>query len=516
MIRYLTIAALLAIGGTPASASPVATPPLTIPALQEWTAGAGRFTLDATSRVVVDPAHIGVLGRTAGMLAAELRELTGLPMRLSVWPPAQRGDIYLVLGPTELGDEGYRLDTQAMLTVTGQAGVGVFYGTRTLTQWFRQSLSVPAGTARDWPVKPERGLMVDVGRKFFDISWLRARVRDMAYTKLNLLHLHLSDNLGFRLESTSHPEVVSAQHYTKREIAELIEYAASHHVRIVPEIDAPGHMDQILRVHPELKLVRDDGFVNDGFIDLAKPAAYRLILELVTEYLPLFPGEYWHIGADEYVSGGSGSGSYDRYPQLLQFARQHYGPNATAKDTFYGYVNWINNIVRAHGKTARMWNDDIRHDGATIRPDPNIVVEHWYQRANPSALTPQELADAGHTVLNGHYTQTYYVLGSKRKPDLRSMYEDWHPDLFHRTSTLAPTATNRGAKVHVWADRPATETPDEVATHIRAPLRVLAQHTWGSSKVAVTWPDFRSVVDVIGDAPNQRGNGIQLPLIPAG
>jgi N-acetyl-beta-hexosaminidase len=104
------------------------------------------------------------------------------------------------------------------VTVDARADAGAFYGTRSLLQLIKQAPTIPAGVGRDWPSKPERGLMVDNGRKYFSVGWLRNHVKDLAYLKLNYFHLHVSDNLGFRLESTTHPEVVSAQRYTKQEI----------------------------------------------------------------------------------------------------------------------------------------------------------------------------------------------------------------------------------------------------------------------------------------------------------
>lgn len=148
---------------------------------------------------------------------------------------------------------------------------------------------MPAGTATDWPKYPERGLLVDLGRKYFSIDWIRDRIREMSYLKLNYFHLHLSDRQGFRLASERHPEIVSDRHYMKHEIRSLIEYAQRYHVQLVPEIDFPGHMDAILAAHPDLKLVSRKGIVNHGAIDLSKPESYRLMADLLDEYLPLFP-----------------------------------------------------------------------------------------------------------------------------------------------------------------------------------------------------------------------------------
>ncbi|MEV6599866.1 discoidin domain-containing protein [Actinoplanes sp. NPDC051346] len=459
-----------------------------IPTLREWTAGSGSFTFGAASRIVVD----AITQPSGATFAADLLALTGRTVPVVNGGTAQAGDIRLAGGSTDaqLGEEGYRLTVGASVTVDARTDTGAFYGTRSLLQLIKQSPSIPAGTGRDWPRKAERGLMVDNGRKFFTARWLRDHIKDLAYLKLNYFHLHFSDNLGFRIESSGHPEIVSAQRLTKRELAELISLAAQYHVTIVPEIDFPGHMDTILAAHPDLKLVSSGGTVNHGFIDLANERSYALMRDLIDEFLPLFPGPYWHLGADEYVT------NYGAYPQLLTYARAHYGPTATAKDAYYGFINWANTIVRAGGKTMRMWNDGIKPGDGTVTPASSIVVDHWTN----AGLTPQQLLGRGHQLMNSAYHPTYYVLGGP-KPNVTALYETWNPDLFEGGTTITDPSRNSGAKIHVWCDSPNAETEDQVAAGIRDALRGLAQQTWGTPKAAPTYAAFQSMIATIGRAP---------------
>jgi hexosaminidase len=334
-----------------------ATTPRLIPGPQRWTPGPGGYTFAPGARIVVLDQD---LLRTASVFATDLRVLTGVQVDWRLGGAARPGDITLGIGLAEGGAEAYRLAVSSTLDVRGSEA-GVFYGTRTILQLLHQSWAIRGGTAEDWPAYPERGLMLDVGRKYFSLSFLRKQIRELAYLKLNYLHLHLSDNLGFRLESATHPEITSDQHYTKAELRELIEYAARHHVQLVPEIDAPGHMEAVLVHHPELRLA---GRV--GVLDLSKPDSYALVEDLITEFLPLFPSRYWHIGADEYP--------------------------APDQDAFSRFVNWADGLVRSAGKTTRMWNDGIK-PGVAINPD--IVVEHWSAGGRTPwigpALTPREL-----------------------------------------------------------------------------------------------------------------------------
>ncbi|MGC4807677.1 discoidin domain-containing protein [Micromonospora sp. DT233] len=489
-------AALLAVPATPAAAVPGELQ--VIPALRQWTAGTGSYTFGTASRIVVDPAHAAALTDDAATFAADLRDLTGRTVSV-VTGTAATGDIRLTLGGTQPA-EGYTMTVGASISIQGSTDTGAFYGTRTVLQLLRQSGTVPAGTTTDAPAKPERGLMLDVGRKYVTGEWLRQQIKELAYLKLNRLHLHLSDTHGFRLESTTHPEVVSEQHYSKQEMREIVALAAKYHIEIVPEIDMPGHLNAVLAKHPELQLTDSAGNRDPYYLDLSKPGAYTLMRDLITEFLPLFPGRYWHIGADEYV------GNYAAYPQLLAYARANYGPDATAKDTYYGFINWANDIVRAGGKTTRMWNDGIGTDG-TIRPAANINVDYWFNHG----ITPQALLDRGHTITNQSWDPTYYVSGAA-KPNVTWAYETWNPDLFHGGGTIGQPARNLGSMVHVWNDNPNAETQDQIAAGIRAILRVLAQQTWGSPKPATTYAAFSAIMDRIGRAPGGPGSTGNLAI----
>ncbi|MGW1763273.1 family 20 glycosylhydrolase [Streptomyces sp. NPDC002073] len=480
----------------PATVAAAAGAPQTVPALRQWTAGTGTgYAFGAASRIVVDPAYADRLAGEAATFAEDLGALAGRTVAVVTGAPAA-GDIALSLGDATLPAEGYRMTAGSALTVRAGTPAGAFYGTRTVLQLLHQAPTVPAGTAADWPAKPERGLMIDQGRKFFTVDWIRKHIRELAYLKLNYFHFHLSDTFGFRLESATHPEVVSADHYTKQDIADLVALGKRYHVTIVPEIDTPGHMNAVLAAHPELRLKNKSGAASAEFIDLSLPGTYALIRDLVTEYLPLFPAPYWHIGADEYVT------DYSQYPQLLAYARAHYGANATAKDTYYGFVNWSDSLVTAAGKTTRMWNDGIKAGDGTVAPNAGILVEYWYNYG----LTPQQLTAAGHTVANESWTPTYYVLGGA-KPDTKWMYESWNPDLFQGGNTLTDPSRNRGSLIHVWCDNPGAETEDQIAAGIMYPLRGLAQQTWGSPKPVATYAAFTPIVTAVGHNPAWPGGG---------
>jgi hexosaminidase len=499
MNKFLhTLAVCVVTGGllvlAPAGAQ-AAGAPQTIPALREWTGGTGTYTFTATSRIVVNPANAVALADEAQVFAEDLSTQSGRTIAVVNGTPAA-GDIYLSLGATGLPAEGYALSIASLISITGIDETGAFYGTRTVLQLLHQAATVSFGSARDWPVKAERGLMIDQGREFFTVDWVKRHIRELAYLKLNYFHFHLSDTFGFRLESTTHPELTSAAHYSKQDIADLVALAARYKITVVPELDFPGHMNTTLAAHPELRLRNSAGTYSNSDIDLSLDASYTLISDLINEYLPLFPAAYWHLGADEYVP------NYADYPQLLTYARAHYGASATAKDTYYGFINWANGLVRAGGKTTRMWNDGIKTGDGTIAPATNILVEYWYNYG----LTPQQLLDRGHTIANESWDPTYYVLGGS-KPNSQWGYETWNADLFQGSNTINAPARNRGSVIHVWCDNPNAETEDQIASGIFYPLRVLAQQTWASPKLVTAYSAFTPIAGAIGHAPGWPVSG---------
>jgi len=503
----------------------VITRPTTIPALREWVATSGAFTLAPSPRVVVRPGDAGALEATGHTIVEDLRAATGASPVVTVDGEPGAGDLRLDLtaDDDELGAEGYRLDVGDHVTISANAPAGAFYGSRTLLQLLGQSDRVSAGTARDWPRYPERGLMVDIGRKAFSAEWLAARIEEMAWLKLNLLHLHFTENMGWRIASDGHPEVVSEEHLTKGEVRELLALAARRHITVVPEIDAPGHMGAALRAHPELQLRDNEGKAKPNNLDYTLPEARQYLVELVEEYLDLFPGPYWHTGADEYLLNfppRPGGPDYGAYPQLHAYALEHHGPDATPKDGILGLVNELNALVRSHGRTLRVWNDGL-DGGHAVTPDPDIVVEWWVDLEGPS---PSEVLAAGHRVMNCGYFPTYYINGFPGGPDVtlpddmpmlpkpraKELYQSWAPHRFHGPIFLegrnlaapqeiaADEERNLGAKLHIWNDDPSAATVEETAAGIVPYLRAMAQQAWGSAPLVASFAEFEPIIAEVG------------------
>lgn len=487
--------------------------PATVPALREWQATGGTFALRPDARVVVAPGGRAALVDEARTLAEDLGALLGRTVRVVPGERARAGDVVLTTtSDAELGAEGYALRVGEAFKIQAPTAAGAFYGGRTLLQLVRGGEPIPHGAGRDWPLYRERGLSLDVARAFYSRAWLEELIRRMADIKLNLLHLHLTDNEGFRIESDSHPEIVSEQRLTKEDIRALLAEARRNHITIVPEIDMPGHMAAALAEHPELQLEDVAGQRQPDKLDVTLPAARRFVADLLDEYLPLFPGRWWHVGADEYLDYGSTQADYYRYPQLQAYAREKHGPQANGHDAVLDFVNWVGDRAAAAGKRIRVWSDGVS-GGSAVALRRDAVVEWWEDMFSPS---PVELVDQGYQVLNVGWWPLYYVTGDFG-PYLRApedqMYEKW--DAWHfegqwtsRWFTGEPSRTRSwelkpgdprqpGATLAVWHGNPndPEAQPDALAAGIAWRLRIVAQKTWGSPLLTPSYAEFQALTE---------------------
>jgi hexosaminidase len=486
------------------AASADARKPFTVPALREWKAAHGSYRLPPKPRIVAGP-------RLRGVARTLAHDLHGRVAK-------RHGDVRLQLRAAGVPREGYRLRiTRDGVRIAARTPTGAFWGTRTLLQLVRTHRRIPNGHARDWPRYPDRGLMLDNGRKYFTPKWIAREIRRLSYLKLNRLHLHFSDNEGFRIESRGHPEVVSDPHLTQKQLRDLVALGRRYHVELVPEIDMPGHMQAALAKHPELQLTDVNGRRAPDKLDYTKPEARQFARELIEEFVELFPAHEWHIGADEFLGilVPATPADYARYPQLEAYAKQRYGPNANAKDGFLGFVNDMAAVARAKGRTPRVWNDGV-DGGSAVQLAPDIVVEWWNNPAGPgSGPGPGDWIAQGHPVLNAGWFPTYYVSGGPTKsvpprPDMAWAYEDWDVNRFlgvyytsrdaHEPEFVLPPGErrNRGSELHVWNDDPNGETEDEIARGIAPRLAVIAQKTWNSPLAVPAYADFQRLSRAAG------------------
>ena len=480
---------------SPTRVYPLSRTPRTIPAVRSHTPARGPGWRPAKGeRVVVDDADLVDEGR---LIAGEL----GLTYAGEA-SDVRAGDVRLALND----DEGANPESYAMtvrggrVTISGPSDAGVFYGTRTLKQEVHGGGSAPEGVVHDQPAKPRRGFMLDIARKPFTAGWIEDRVRELGDLKFNELGLHFSDDQGFRIASTSRPEVVSKDHLTKAQVKQIVDLAASRHITVVPEIDSPGHLGAVLAAHPDLQLRNVSGIATRGAIDISKDASAAIVDELLDEYAGLFPGDQWHLGGDEYqaltVANPQAS-----FPQLAAEATKAYGSGGTVADLTTGWLNDRADTVRNHDRTMRVWNDGF-FANTSVRAAKDLQVAYWTGK-EIGARQPVAYLSAGRKVLNYNDEYLYYVLGEPQTfvyPTGRRIYEQWTPRVLRGTTAVPAKYDGQvlGGSFAVWCDLANSQTQAQVAAGIRMPLRATVQKLWDPGTPALTWTQFKSLADKVG------------------
>lgn len=480
---------------SPTRSYPLSKTPRTIPSVRDHTPARGPGWQPGKDSGVV-------IGKGDKALADEGRMLAGeLKIRYRGEVPARAGDVALDLNPKDGGGpESYTLRTRdGRVTISGPGEAGVFYGTRTLKQSVRADGTMPEGEVRDRPDRPQRGLNLDIARKHYTAGWIEDRLREMADIKLNQLGLHFSDDQAFRIESDTHPEIVSRDHLTKAEVRRIVALADRLHIEVVPEIDSPGHLGAVLLAHPDLQLRNVSGVPSKGSLDISKPGAAKLVDELLGEYTELFGGAYWHLGADEYqaltVRDPAAS-----YPQLQRAAVKKYGAQAGIEDLATGWLNDRAAVVRPHGMKPKAWNDGLFRD-STVRAAKDIEIEYWTGKEY-GARPPEQYLREGYKMLNLNDEYLYYVLGQPNAfvyPTGKRIYEQWTPLVLRGTSPVPAKYSDQilGGRFAVWGDFPNAQTAAQVAEGIRMPLRATSQKLWDPDKPPLTWDGFKALAKEI-------------------
>jgi len=348
-----------------------------MPATVQLAPAADSFAIDSGTAVVVDAQASAEAGRIGQYLLEVLGwPAAALPRRLAAGEVPPPGSIYLRIDPgaTVRGEEGYELTVaRDRVALAAYQPAGLFYGVQTIRQLLApavehraalaRELKLPAGRIVDAPRFGWRGAMLDVSRHFLGTADVKRYVDLMALYKLNRLHLHLADDQGWRIEIKSWPNLATyggstqvgggvGGYYTQEEFADLVAYAGSRFVMVVPEIDMPGHTNAALASYPELNCngVAPPLYtgIKVGFSALCvdRDTVYTFVDDVVREIAALTPAPYFHIGGDEVEK--------------------------LTHEQYRRFVERVQGIVQSHGKLAIGWGEI-----APANLVPSTVVQHW-------------------------------------------------------------------------------------------------------------------------------------------
>ncbi len=311
-----------------------------------------------------------------------------------------KADITLRIDPSlTASQEQYTLSvTHKGITISGASPHAVFNAVNTLDQWIltkatttKHGTSIPPVEIQDTPRYRYRALMLDPARHFLPIPAIKRYIDEMARFKFNILQLHLADDQGFRIQITTHPELTQGQqHYTQDEIRDLIAYAATRHISIVPEIDIPGHTYAILRNHPECLCTKVDTtswgrrLRTDVMLCASVPQVYDLCSDILNQISALFPAPYIHMGGDESLI----STNWGQCPRCQALKAQlGYTRDDQIMEYFFSHF-W--DMLRAKGKKPILWveMDNIRPPATRyLFPYPqDVTLVTWRSALTPKAV----------------------------------------------------------------------------------------------------------------------------------
>jgi len=327
----------------------------------------------------------------------------------------------------------------------------------------------------------ERAIMVDMGRKFYSKEWLLRLIDYMHELEFNTLQLHFSENEGFRIESENYPEIMSDQYLTKAEIREIIAYAGKHQINIIPDFDTPGHLRQILTQYPHFQLEKEeDGqrVKDPRALNIADKKAREFIKEIYAEFADLFKEScYFHIGADEFIDFEE----VEKFPELVAYAKEHYGVAATGIETYIEYTNEIIDYVIQLGFVPRIWNDGFYrlNQEPQLALDTRAEVTYW-TKWHQNMAEVSTFIEKGHKLINFNDNYFYYVLGENASylyPTAEKIAAEWHVEKFssNQFMTAEQMQSVVGVSFAIWSDIPDAQTEDEVFAGIKAPLRAMAE-----------------------------------------
>lgn len=357
--------------GDPGPVKPISV----IPKPSSAVMGTGIFTLTDKTTIQTDGKDPETQ-RIATYLSDFLKPATGYPFVVSVQNSDTVGLIRLSLSASDssLGEEGYRLKiSTSQVLLTAYKPAGLFRGVQTIRQLLPANIEsgsvqqtawqLPVLEMRDFPEYGFRGAMLDVARHFFGVADVKRFINQLAKYKMNILHLHLSDDQGWRIEIKAWPKLTTVGgltqvgggkggFYTQEQYADIVQYAADRFITIIPEIDMPGHTNAALVSYPELHC-RDTALksytgTEVGFSSLCTSGekTYKFVEDVIRELSAITPGPYIHIGGDE--------------------------SHVTPKKDYITFMNRVQPLVSKYGKKVIGW-DEIAHANL----EPNTVVQFW-------------------------------------------------------------------------------------------------------------------------------------------
>lgn len=464
--------------------------PFVVPELKTWSGAEGQTAL--SGRIVVKNAKLKAV---AAALAADYKEMFGKELTI-VNGATKGGDVVLSLKKDKaLGDEGYTMNVGSAVEITAATERGAFWATRTLLQIAEQHKdgNLPKGKTTDVPEYKLRGFMIDCGRKFIPMSYLRDLAKIMAYYKMNTLQVHLNDNgfrqyfggdwnktqAAFRLECDTYPGLTAKDgSYSKQEFIDFQKLAEQNGVEVIPEIDAPAHSLAFTQYKNEI------GSKEYGMdhLDLFNPETYKFMDGLWKEYIggknPVFIGKRVHIGTDEYSNAKK-----DVVEKFREFTDH--------------YVKY----VESFGKQAVVWGALTHANGDTKVKNKGVLMDIWYN----GYADPVEMKKQGYKLVSIPDGLVYIVPAAGYYYDYLNcqyLYEHWTPAVIGNKTFEENDPMIEGGMFAVWNDHAGNGISTKDVHHRVYPaLQTLAVKCWTGKDTKLPYAEFDSKRVELSEAP---------------
>lgn len=390
--------------------------------------------------------------------------------------------VFLKLDETMKNDTFYTDIGERYITIFAKEEKDLFYGLLDLLQKVKTREILKIGLSES--IAEERGVHIDSGRKHYTVRFYKDLIETMAYNKLNILQMHFSENLGYRLESKKYPEITSIEHLTQDDIKEIIEYAREFYVEVIPSFDTPGHLGHILKEKPEYQLEN----LETG-LDITSVKARDFIKSMYDEIIEIFqdPSKI-HIGADEFINFNE----YDQYPSLDLYAKENISPNATSADTFVDYINEMGSYLLDQGKSVRVWSDGFYrlNTNNTVALDSRLVITYWTSW-DVNMAPVNMFVEKGHQIINFNDANLYYVVGESAgytyptQDKIEANFEVYqfsernqHVEGDKEQVLSSETKNLLGTFFSVWSDIPEAKHEDDILGDLKELLVSYGKKLW--------------------------------------
>ena len=477
--------------------------PFVIPELREWQGAEGTVAISNKSKVQYTD---DVLADAAAALAEDYGLMFGKALKSKTIKDTEKaaaGSIVISLTNNEqLGDEGYTIDIADRVVINANTPTGAYWATRTLLQILEQNegAQLPKGTIRDWPDYGLRGFMIDCGRKYIPLDYLKAYSKIMAYYKMNTLQVHLNDNgfkqyfgndwdetyAAFRLESELFPELSAKDGcYGKDEFRQFQKDAAKMGVNIIPEIDVPAHSLAFTHFRKEFGTEK----YGVDHLDLFNPNVYSFLDSLFTEYLegedPVFVGKQVHIGTDEYSNA-----------------------EKETVEKFRAFTDHYIRFVESFGKQACVWGALTHAKGDTPVKVDDVIMHIWYN----GYANPTDMKELGYKLISIPDGSVYIVPAAGYYYDylnLPYLYNSWNPTVIGNQKFEFGDPAILGGMYAVWNDVAGNGiSVDDIHHRCYPGLQAIAASTWSPTYKTVPFEEFDSKRGLLSEAPGVNEMGI--------